>query len=49
VAVNKNFTQNLQQYKAAIQNPGERLKIIIQRDGELKEFEFKIKSILGRG
>ncbi|HWJ92977.1 MAG TPA: aspartyl protease family protein, partial [Flavisolibacter sp.] len=46
VAVNKNFNQNLQQYKATIQNPGEKLRIIIQRGGELKEFEFKVKSIL---
>jgi hypothetical protein len=46
VAVNKNFSQNLQQYKLAMQNTGDRLKIIIQRDGELKEFDLKVKSIL---
>jgi hypothetical protein len=48
VAVNKNFSQNLQQYKAAIQNTGERLRLIIQRDGELKEFNLKVKSILNK-
>lgn len=48
VAVNKNFNQNLQQYKAAIQNTGERLRLIIQRDGELKEFDLKVKSILNK-
>jgi Aspartyl protease/PDZ domain len=46
VAVNKNFSQNLQQYKMALQNTGDKLKIIIQRDGELKEFTLKVKSIL---
>ncbi|MFL5741675.1 MAG: aspartyl protease family protein [Flavisolibacter sp.] len=46
VSVNRNFNQNLQQYKAAIQNLGDKLKIIVQRDGQLKEFEFKVKSIL---
>jgi hypothetical protein len=46
VAVNKNFSQNLQQYKLAMQNAGDKLKIIIQRDGELKEFDLKVKSIL---
>jgi hypothetical protein len=46
VAVNRNFNQNLQQYKAAMQNSGDKLHIIVQRDGELKEFEFKVKSIL---
>lgn len=48
VAVNKNFNQNLQQYKAAIQNTGERLRLIIQRDGDLKEFNLKVKSILNK-
>ena len=45
VAVNKNFNQILQAYKAAMQSAGERLKIIVQREGELKEFEFKVKNI----
>jgi hypothetical protein len=46
VAVNKNFSQNLQQYKAAIQTPNQKLKLVVQRNGELKEFELKVKSIL---
>jgi hypothetical protein len=46
VAVNKNFNQNLQQYKTAIQHANQKVRIIIQRDGELKEFEFRVKSIL---
>lgn len=46
MAVNKNFSQNLNQYKIAMQNAGEKIKIIILRDGELKEYEFKVRSIL---
>ena len=46
VAINKNFAQNLQQYKIALQTTGDRLKIIVQRDDELKEFEMKVRSIL---
>lgn len=48
VAVNKNFSQNLQQYKAAIQTTGDRLQLVIQRNGELIQFSFKVKSILKR-
>lgn len=46
LSINKSFNQNLQQYKAALQNPGQKIKIIVRRDQELLEFEFKIKSIL---
>jgi Periplasmic protease len=46
LAVNKNFNQNLQQYKTAIQSTGERIKMIIVRNGELKEINLKVKSIL---
>ena len=45
VAINKNFTQNLNQYKLALQTPNEKIKIIIRRGGQLKEIMFKIKSI----
>jgi hypothetical protein len=46
VAVNNNFSQNLNQYKVALQAPGEKIKIIIRRKDELKQFEFKVKNIL---
>lgn len=46
VAINKNFSQNLAQYKTEIQNTGQRLKIIVQREGQLLNFEIKVKSIL---
>jgi len=48
VAVNKNFSQDLQQYKAAIQSTGERLQLIILRNGELMQYTMKVKSILKR-
>ena len=46
VAINKNFDQNLQHYKAAIQNAGERIKVIVSRGGQLKDFDVKVVSIL---
>lgn len=48
IAINKNFSQNLQQYKVAIQNTGNKLTMIILRDGDLRTFEFKVKSILDK-
>ncbi len=46
ISVDKNFSQNLQMYKATLQNAGAKVKIIVRRDGELFEYSFKIKSIL---
>jgi predicted metalloprotease with PDZ domain len=46
MAVNKNFSQNLNQYKIAMQTPNEKIKIIYRRDGVINEVEFKVKSIL---
>jgi hypothetical protein len=46
VAVNKDFSQNLQHYKASLQRSVGKAKIIVMRNGELKEIEFKVKSIL---
>lgn len=46
LAVNKNFSQNLNQFKLALQAPGEKIKLIIRRDGVIKEIEFKVKSII---
>ena len=33
MAVNNNFSQNLNQYKIALQTPNEKIKFIIRRDG----------------
>lgn len=46
IAVDRNFTQNLNTYKVALQAPNEKVRIIVRRDNELKDIEFKIKSIL---
>jgi hypothetical protein len=45
VAINKVFNQNLTQLKASLQNTGDKVKIIVKREGQLKEFEFKVRSI----
>lgn len=46
VGINKTFDQVLSHYKAALQVPGERVKLVIRRDDKLFDFVFKIKSIL---
>lgn len=48
VAINKVFNNNMTLLKAALQNENNKVKMIIRRNGELKDFEFKIRSILGR-
>jgi hypothetical protein len=45
LAVNKNFSQNLNEYKIALQVPNEKIKLIIRRDAKIIQIEFKIKSI----
>src|ERR1051325_8248308 len=45
LAVDKNVSQNLNQYKLALQNTGKMIQIIVKRGNELKEFKFKIGSI----
>lgn len=45
IAVNKNFSQNLNQYKIALQTPNEKVQLIIRHNGEIKQIEFKVKSI----
>jgi len=46
IAINKNFSQNLNQYKIALQAPGEKVKVVFRRDNKLMDVEFKIRSIL---
>jgi predicted metalloprotease with PDZ domain len=46
VGVNKNFSQNLNQYKISLQNTGTTAKIIVRRGDELIEYNFKVKNIL---
>jgi hypothetical protein len=46
ISINNNFSQNLNQYKIALQVTNARMKFIVRRDGELREVIFKTKSIL---
>jgi hypothetical protein len=46
IAINNNFSQNLNQYKIALQSASEKIKMIIRRNGDLKQFVFKVKNIL---
>jgi hypothetical protein len=45
IAVNKNFSQNMQVYKALLQKPYESVKVLIKRDGVLKEITLNTISI----
>ena len=45
IAVDKNFSQNLNLYKIALQSPNQQIKLIIKRGSELKEIQFRIGSI----
>jgi predicted metalloprotease with PDZ domain len=46
LAINKNFTQNLNLYKAALQNTSGNVQIIVVRNDQLVEFKFRVKDIL---
>lgn len=46
IAINKNFSQNLNQYKRSLQVPNENITIILRRAGAIIEMNFKVKSIL---
>lgn len=45
IGVNNNLSQNFGQYKIALQATGEKIKILVRRDGELLQKEFRVKSI----
>jgi aspartyl protease/PDZ domain-containing protein len=45
IAINKTVSKNLTLLKAALQNPNEKIKMVIRRDGDLKVFEFRVRSI----
>jgi hypothetical protein len=48
VGINNNYSQNFDQYKALLQSTVGRIKMIIRRNEELMQFEFKVKSIIQR-
>ena len=45
IGINNLLNQNIQAYKTALQAAGEKIRMIINRDGQLMEFNFRIKSI----
>jgi C-terminal processing protease CtpA/Prc len=45
IAVNKNFSRNLQMYKNILQKPFQSIKVLISRDGILKELTINTVSI----
>ena len=46
IAVNNNFSNNIQVYKNILQSVGEKVKIIVKRNGDLQEHVMRVKSIL---
>jgi Aspartyl protease/PDZ domain len=45
IAVNANFSNNIEAYKSMLQNAGERVKLIVRRRGELVTMDMKVKTI----
>ncbi len=46
IAINKNFSQNIHQFKNALQHTGSPIKMIIRRNEELKEIQFKVRNLM---
>jgi hypothetical protein len=45
IAVGNNFTNNIQAYKSLLQNAGEKVQMIVRRNGQLMTLDIRIKSI----
>lgn len=45
ISINNILGQNMQLFKSALQAQGEKIRMIVNRDGDLMEFNFRIKSI----
>ena len=45
IGINKNFSQNMTQYKAALEESGS-IKIFVRRNEDFIQFTFKVKNIL---
>lgn len=46
VAINNNFSRNIQAYKNILQNAGQKMKILVMRNGEPLMLTLKVQSIL---
>jgi hypothetical protein len=45
IAIDTNFSNNIMSYKNMLQNAGEKLKLIVRRNGELLTLDMKVKTI----
>jgi hypothetical protein len=45
IAVNTNFSNNIQSYKNILQNAGEKVRMVIRRKGQLMTLDMKVKTI----
>jgi len=48
ISINKNFSNDLNAMKIALQTVNEKIRVIIKRGDELKEIEFRAKSIMSK-
>jgi hypothetical protein len=48
ISINNNLSGNIQSYKTLIQTTGEKLRVVVLRDGKPMEIRFKVESILKR-
>jgi hypothetical protein len=46
LAIDGNFSKNIQVYKNMLQNTGEKMKVIVKRGGQLEQLSLRVKSIL---
>lgn len=46
LAINNNFSRNIQEYKNILQNAGQKMKILVMRNGEPLMLTLKVQSIL---
>jgi hypothetical protein len=45
IAVNTNFSNNIQTYKNLLQSAGEKIRLIIRRKDQLMTIDMRVKSI----
>jgi C-terminal processing protease CtpA/Prc len=45
LSIGNNFSNNIQAYKTLLQNTGDKLKLIVNRKGELLQLNLQVKSI----
>jgi C-terminal processing protease CtpA/Prc len=48
LAMNSNFSRNIQTYKSLLQNVGEKIRVLVLREGSPQMITLKVGSILKR-